>query len=59
MFTVGKYITPKLYTSYARSLVSGSHIFRLRYDVSKRWQLESQTSGDKSGLDLYYKIEFK
>lgn len=58
MLTVGKYLTPKLYTSYARSLMSSTYTFRLRYDLAKGWQVESQT-GDESGVDLYYKIEFK
>jgi translocation and assembly module TamB len=58
MLTVGKYLTPKLYVSYGRSLFSGSNRFLLRYDLHKNWQVETQT-GTESGIDLYYKIEFK
>ncbi|UFS69434.1 translocation/assembly module TamB [Geomonas sp. RF6] len=58
MLTVGKYLTPKLYFSYGRSLFTGSSLFMLRYDISKHWQIESQT-GTESGLDIYYKIQFK
>jgi len=58
MLTVGKYLTPKLYFSYGRSLFTGSSLFMLRYDISRHWQIESQT-GTESGLDVYYKIEFK
>ncbi|MFZ3116090.1 MAG: translocation/assembly module TamB domain-containing protein, partial [Syntrophales bacterium] len=57
MLTVGKYLTPQLYFSYGRSLFTGSNLFRLRYDLFKRWQIETQT-GNESGVDLYYKIEF-
>jgi translocation and assembly module TamB len=59
MLTVGKYLSPKLYFSYGKSLFTGSNLFRLRYDISKKWQVESQTGGGESGVDLYYKLEFK
>lgn len=58
MLTVGKYITPKLYFSYGRSVVTGNSIFQLRYDIFRHWQIETQT-GTESGADLYYKIEFQ
>ncbi|TGU71257.1 DUF490 domain-containing protein [Geomonas terrae] len=57
LFTVGKYLTPKLYLSYGRSLITGQNLFRLRYDIFKRLQIETQ-SGSESGADLYYKMEF-
>ena len=57
LLTVGKYLTPHLYLSYGRSLFTGSNLLRLRYDLFKRWQIETQT-GTESGADLYYKIEF-
>ena len=57
MLTVGKYLTPQLYFSYGRSLFTGGNLFRLRYDIFKHWQVETQT-GSESGVDLYYKIEF-
>jgi len=57
LFTVGKYLTPKIYLSYGRSLVTGENLFRLRYDIHRRWQIETQ-SGSESGADLYYKMEF-
>lgn len=58
LVSVGKYLTPQLYLSYGRSLFSGSNVFSLRYDISRRWQLETVT-GTESGVDLYYKIFFK
>ncbi|MRR16823.1 MAG: hypothetical protein EG826_10250 [Deltaproteobacteria bacterium] len=57
MMVVGKYLTPELYISYGRSLFSGSNLFLLRYDISKSWQVETQT-GTQSGVDIYYKLEF-
>jgi len=55
--TVGKYLTPRLYISYGRSLVTNGSLFQLRYDISRHWQIETQ-SGSDSGADLYYKVEF-
>lgn len=57
LLVVGKYLTPQLYVSYGRSLFSGGNLFFLRYDISKNWQVETQT-GQTSGVDIYYKIEF-
>lgn len=57
MLVVGKYLTPQLYISYGRSLFSGGNLFFLRYDLSKSWQIETQT-GQESGVDIYYKLEF-
>ncbi len=57
MLTVGKYLTPQLYFSYGRSLFTSGNLFRLRYDIFKQWQIETQT-GSASGVDLYYNIEF-
>jgi translocation and assembly module TamB len=56
MLTVGKYLTPQLYLSYGRSLYTGGNQFRLRYDLFKQWQIETQT-GNESSVDLYYKID--
>jgi translocation and assembly module TamB len=58
MVTVGKYLTPELYLSYGRSLFTGGNLVRLRYDLFRHWQIETQT-GSESGADLYYKIDFE
>jgi len=57
LLTVGKYLTPRLYLSYGRSLVTGGNLFQLRYDIFRHWQIETQ-SGSESGADIYYKLEF-
>ncbi|MBC8017300.1 MAG: translocation/assembly module TamB domain-containing protein [Verrucomicrobia bacterium] len=59
VLTVGKYLTPQLYISYGKSLFTGGNLFRLRYDIFKHWQIETQTGSGESGADLYYKMEFK
>jgi translocation and assembly module TamB len=58
MVTIGKYLSPRLYISYGQSLFTGSNLAKLRYEISEHWELESKM-GDESGVDLFYKIEFK
>jgi len=56
--SVGRYLTPELYISYGRSLLTSANLVRLRYDLSKHWEVETQT-GTESGGDLFFKINFK
>lgn len=58
MVTLGKYLTPELYLSFSQSLLTKTRQVRLRYDFFKSWEIESEM-GQESGIDLYYKIEFK
>lgn len=55
--SLGKYLTRKLYVSYGRSIFTGVNIFRLRYDFSRQFQLETQ-AGAETGVDIYYKKQF-
>lgn len=57
IITVGKYLTPDLYISIGHGVFSGSDRLQMRYDLSRRWQVESNV-GEESGADLYYKLEF-
>ncbi len=54
---VGKYLTPKLYVSYGLGLFEPVSTVRLRYILSPRWQLETQSSGTATGGDVIYSIE--
>jgi len=58
MMTLGKFLTPRLYVSYGRSLFTGGNLFLLRFDLGRHWQMEAQT-GTESGVDLFYKLEFR
>lgn len=58
MVTIGKYLSPRLYISLGHSLFTQTNEVRLRYDISKRWQLETEM-GTVSGADLFYKVEFQ
>jgi translocation and assembly module TamB len=58
MLTIGKYLSPKLYISFGKSLFGEGSLFRMRYTISRHWEIETQ-SGTESGLDFYYKLDFK
>ena len=57
LVTIGKYLSPMLYVSYGRALFTGENLFKLRYKIGKRLELESH-GGESSGVDLYYTIQF-
>ena len=57
MLQLGKFLTPKLYVSYGRSLYTESQQFRARYAISKLWEVESRVSAEATGGDLYFRIE--
>lgn len=53
---VGKYLSPRLYISYGVGLFDGSTVLRMRYELTKRLMLETET-GTQSGVDLRYTLE--
>jgi len=57
--TVGKYLSPELYIAFGRSLFTGDYIATARYSFLKNWEVEGSRKGTDSGVDLFYKIEFK
>ncbi|MBI5446094.1 MAG: translocation/assembly module TamB, partial [Deltaproteobacteria bacterium] len=55
---VGKQLTPKLFVSYGRGLFTGENLFKIRYELSKKWTVETQTGAQASGVDVFYQIQF-
>jgi translocation and assembly module TamB len=53
---VGKYLSPKLYISYGIGLFEPISIYRIRYNISSRWLVQTEY-GLNSGADLFYRIE--
>jgi translocation and assembly module TamB len=59
-FFLGKYLTPSLYVSYGISYLSSSdieNIFRVRYRITKGFQVQSEASNLGTGVDLLYSFE--
>jgi len=57
LVTVGKYLSPRLYVAYGRSVFTDEYLVTARYNLARRLEIESRT-GINSSVDLYYKIEF-
>lgn len=55
-FTVGKYLSPKLYVSYGIGLFQPGYVFRLLYDLGGGFKLRTE-SGVQTGGDLLYSVE--
>jgi translocation and assembly module TamB len=57
LVTVGKYLSPRLYVAYGRSVFTDEYLVTVRYNLARRLEIESRTGIHRS-VDLYYKIEF-
>ena len=56
-FTVGKYLSPRLYLSYGVGLFQPGQVITLRYRLSQRWNLEMQNATEFSRASLNYRLE--
>jgi len=56
-FTVGKYLSPRLYLSYGVGLFEPGEVITLRYRLSKRWNLEAMQATEFSRASLNYRLE--
>jgi translocation and assembly module TamB len=56
-FTVGKYLSPRLYISYGVGLFDPGQVITLRYHFNSRWNFEAQTATDFNRASLNYRIE--
>jgi translocation and assembly module TamB len=54
--TVGKYLSPRLYVNYSVGLLDAANRFQMRYQLSKRLSVQTET-GTATGGDLLYTIE--
>ncbi|MBT8121041.1 MAG: translocation/assembly module TamB domain-containing protein, partial [Gammaproteobacteria bacterium] len=53
---VGKYLSPRMYISYAVGLFDQLNTFRMRYELSRRWSVQTET-GAATGADLLFTLE--
>ncbi|OOG46024.1 pathogenicity protein [Rhodanobacter sp. C01] len=56
-FTVGKYLSPRLYLSYGVGLFEPGEVVTLRYRLSHRWNFEAQNATDFTRASLNYRFE--
>ncbi len=55
-FTVGKYLSPKLFVSYGVGLFDNGNVLRLLYDLGRGFKLRTE-AGLETGGDLLYSVE--
>ena len=53
---LGKYLTPRLFVSYGVGLFTPGQSFRIRYQLSSKWTVKTET-GTQTGGDVIYTIE--
>lgn len=53
--SVGKFLSPRLYVGYGVGLIEKANTFRLRYTLTKHWNLEAE-AGTRTGADVLYSI---
>lgn len=53
---LGTYLSPRLYIGYGVGLVESINFLRIRYQLSRKWVLQTRT-GIQSSADLLYTIE--
>ncbi|MEO5561199.1 MAG: translocation/assembly module TamB domain-containing protein [Dokdonella sp.] len=55
-FTVGRYLSPKLYLSYGVGLFTPGEVVSLKYLFNRRWNFEAQnaTTGNRAGINYRY-----
>jgi translocation and assembly module TamB len=56
-FTVGKYLSPRLYLSYGVGLFEPGQVITLRYRLSHRWNFEAQNATDFNRASFNYRYE--
>ncbi|HET8764907.1 MAG TPA: translocation/assembly module TamB domain-containing protein, partial [Rhodanobacter sp.] len=56
-FTVGKYLSPRLYLSYGVGLFEPGEVVTLRYRLSHRWHFEAQSATEFNRASLNYRLE--
>ena len=56
-FYIGKYLSPKLYVKYGVGLFEDTNTFLIRYLLADKLIIESTTSSEAQGGDIFYTIE--
>lgn len=54
---LGKRLSPRLYMRYIQGLVDNTSAFQLRYELSDKWTLETESGTTGAGTDLLFNLE--
>lgn len=53
---LGKYLNPRIYVSYGIGLFEPVYTFRMRYSISDKWTIQTESGIESSG-DIVYTVE--
>jgi translocation and assembly module TamB len=56
-FTVGKYLSPRLFVSYGVGLFEPGNAITVRWQFTERWSLEANDTPDEQHAGIRYRIE--
>ncbi|RUO51803.1 translocation/assembly module TamB domain-containing protein [Pseudidiomarina homiensis] len=56
-FYIGKYLSPKLFVRYGVGLLESTNTFMVRYQLTERLLIETMTSSQAQGGDIFYTFE--
>ncbi|OGO97428.1 MAG: hypothetical protein A3F41_05250 [Coxiella sp. RIFCSPHIGHO2_12_FULL_44_14] len=56
-FVVGRYISPKIYVRYGRTLSSPLDVVQVRYLLGTHWTIQSESTSLGNGADILYTIQ--
>lgn len=54
---LGKYLSPRLYVGYAVGLIDQVSVFNMRYQIAKKWFVQTESSIIGNAVDLFYTFE--
>jgi len=54
---LGTYLSPKLYVRYAAGFDRAVNRFEARYEFSRRWAIQTETSQEETGADVIFTFE--
>jgi translocation and assembly module TamB len=57
VFTIGEYLSPRLYLSYGWGLFEPGEIVTLRYEISDEWALQASQGPEEQRAGIEYRIE--
>ena len=55
--TLGKYISPRLFISYAIGVFEPVNIFRAEFSINNNWKVVTETDGVNNRGDIFFEIE--
>jgi translocation and assembly module TamB len=56
-FVVGKRLTNRILLSYSIGLLDPISVFKLRFDINKRWYIQTESNLSANGVDVFYNYE--